>query len=64
LYLASDYGMKEGDLVAQLDGVYWPLVLRRIDTALGEYKVIGYAIIPDRSGFQTMGDSPEELILV
>jgi hypothetical protein len=32
--ISGSVDLKDGDLVAQLEGVYWPLVLRRTDTAL------------------------------
>lgn len=34
--ISGSIDLKYGDLVAQLEGVYWPLVLRRTDTALDE----------------------------
>jgi len=34
--ISRSIDLKDGELVAQLDGFYWPLVLRRTDAALDE----------------------------
>lgn len=62
--VSCNVDLREGDLVAKIEGVYWPLVLRRTDAAVEEYKVLGYAIVPWRSGFDIKGECAEKLVLV
>lgn len=62
--VSSNVDLREGDLVAKLEGVYWPLILRRTDAAPEEYKVLGYAIVPWRSGFDMKEKCADKLVLV
>jgi hypothetical protein len=52
--------LQNGDFVARVEGVYFPLVLRRVASAPDEFKIIGHAIVAEmRESIETYGPLDE-----